>query len=152
MKLTPKLGLCAAAAALPMANAFAADASDAQALSAGIMMISILVFVMLILLAVFIWLAASITGLEGGFGRAFKAAAISVVLSIALSFTLGMLVPALAMKSGGGLMSLVIGTLSVKFAYNCGIGQAGLTYVVSVILAVVVVFLLATYVFHASTF
>jgi len=104
----------------------------------------LLMVVLLLVQAVFIHVAAGITGLRGArFGTAFKAALFTWVLQLALPCVFGFLLGAsgqagLAQGGMASVVSLLAGTLAVKVAYDEGLLKSLITYLLALVLTVVV--------------
>lgn len=152
---TRTAGMLAALSALALApGAFAAQsAPGTQAtpadvgavLGAGLVVLLLVLLVALVFNAIFIHMAAGIVDLPNrGFGKAFSAAVICLILTLAVPFGLGLILGAAGVQSQGmqaaaGILALILpGTLAIMLSYGATFMSSLITYVVSFILTVIV--------------
>lgn len=145
-------------ALLAPCHAWAAPVSAGDVAAAGIglaMILAIIAGVFLIgffIQAIFIHIAASIMGLRGTFGAAFKASIIAWVLGIFFGVLATVLSSFVTPVVAGGLNSLVLllaGTLAIKSAYETGFISALVTYFLSMAVTVAILVALWFFVFAA---
>lgn len=138
-------GMSLAPAAWAAQRTSPAPADVGAVLGAGLFVLLLLLLIVLVFNAIFIHMAAGIVNLPNrGFGKAFSAAVICLILSFAVPFVLALILAALGVQSQGlqlavGLLALILpGTLAIMMSYGATFVSSLVTYIVSFILTVIV--------------
>ncbi|MBI3828337.1 MAG: hypothetical protein HY291_02400 [Planctomycetes bacterium] len=151
-------GLLGVVALFVPCNAWAAPVSAGDAATAGLGLAMILAIVLgafligFFIQAIFIHIAASLMGLRGTFGAAFKASIIAWVLGLLFGVLGTVLSNFVTPTLAGGLNTaawLLAGTLAIKSAYETGFISALVTYFLSLVVTIAILVALWFFFFAA---